>query len=80
MDIPNSRAMSIVMPERVSFSSSKSFAVPSMPSSSMEAAWYTARCGTDTNRTMSAKSSREPSSHPVSGKRFMSPASSVKTQ
>ena len=77
--IPSRRAMAVVTPERVSFSSSKSLAAPSIPSWSVVVARSTARWGTDTKRTMSATSSTAPSSQPDSGKR-LSPPSSVKTQ
>ena len=80
LDIPKRRAMSAVMPERVWSSSSSSLAAPSMPSWSAVDARSTARWGTDTRRTMSARSSTEPSSQPDSGKRWTSSVLSVKTQ
>ena len=72
--------MAVVIPALVSFSSSRSLAAPSMPSWSAVVALSTARCGTDTRRTMSARSSMEPSSQPDSGKRCKSSVPSVKTQ
>ena len=78
--IPRRRAIAVVMLDRSSSISSKSFAAPSTPSCSVAAAWSTARCGTDTSRTMSARSPTAPSNQPDSGNRTAPAASSVKTQ
>ena len=78
--MPSKRAISRVMPGRPASTASRSLAAASMPSCSVSVAASTARCGTDTRRAKSARSSTAPSNHPLAGKRCTPAASSVKTQ
>ena len=64
----------------VASTASSSLAAASMPACSVSVAASTARCGTETRRTRSARSVTLPSSHPLTGKRCTPAASAVKTQ